>query len=418
MSITGIGRDSALHGSFDRLSISSDEPLSQESFSGKAEAKDTSQESYESREYKSSYRHNPSELGFLGGDSAFEMGFASEASSETSEATENPFADNASVSSLSTSAYSAPTEAQYMKGHNRGIWRVIPLSSEKVVSLSYDKTAKVWDMHSKTCIKTLTGHKGEVLSGMIYNDSLITGDSSGIMRIWNKYEQFLEKQINEPIRIKRGFYSMCEIGANRIATGSCQKPKGHKGRWDHVIKLWNVEDRRYLGECEGHTGGISALVKLEDAHIASCSADKSIRIWNTVSFKEDGKIEDAHKDYIYGMCSLSKREVITGSRDRLAKIWDLETLGHVMTLETDQKPLTHESTIYDVCKVSSSIVATCSRDTYVKLWDRRQKKVARVYDPDDGFVYGLCCVDKSKIVASTSGKKKNKGSVVLWDLKR
>ncbi len=298
-----------------------------------------------------------------------------------------------------------------LSGHKRGIWRMTQLSPNQIVTCSYDKTARVWDMFKGFSLAKLEGHQAEVLCAAANEESLITGCSAGELRFWNKETFTHEKSFKDPDN--QGFYSLQLLLGKRLATGTCQRPDKHKGNWDHDIKIWNLETG-FLGRCQGHTGGIPKMVRLEDNYILSCSNDSTLRLWNTITQKQEAIIENAHKHWIYTMC-LMEKTAITGGQDKILKAWDTEKMALIRSFKSSGHDNAHESTIFDVCRVSLNVFASSSKDGYVKLWDLRKSDPIKVLDADDGIVYSLCALKDRFIVAGTGGKEpRKKPSLVSW----
>lgn len=352
----------------------------------------------------------------IGRDSLVELGSEDGVSVTTSRTV----SEAGSILSRGISLYGAAGASErWLTGHKRGVWRLLPLSSEKVLSCSYDKTAKVWDLYSQKCIHTLANHPGEVLCAETVGETLLTGCGKGVLNMWNKTDFSHTGTIQDPK--KQGFYSLLRLGGGRVASGTCQQPDDHKGAWDHDIKIWNVELNQLVGSCKGHKGGIPKMVKLEDAYIVSCSADKTVRIWDTETQECKGSIE-AHKSYIYSMCIVGSL-IITGGRDRYLHAWDKETLAPAGSFVSGREGYAHGSTIYDICQVSKHVFASASRDGLVKLWDVRTGRVIKALDVDDGFVYSLVAPTGDCIVAGTAGrqppnpKAKPVPSLAAWKFK-
>lgn len=320
--------------------------------------------------------------------------------------------------SLSTDAYAKKIPARYLRGHKGGVWRVFPVTKEKVISLSYDCTARIWDVWTMRCNAELKKHKKDVLSYAMTEKYIVTGDASGKMNLWDAFDFSYQETIQEENR--SGFYSLLKIDDNTVASGACQKPAEYDGEWNYYIKLWDLKKKSHIDTFAGHRGGISSLIRIGDQCMVSASMDKTMRIWNTAEKLCTATIP-AHSDNIYGMCLLDEAErVVTTSKDKTVKLWNLSTTQPVCEFRHGMHTA-HEESVFDVCRVSNDVFATCSKDTYVKIWDQRTKNVIQAFYSDDGLVYSVCSLQKDKIIASTSGKSLNRGphqgKVVIWDFR-
>ena len=90
----------------------------------------------------------------------------------------------------------------------------------RIVSGSYDKTIKVWDLESGRLLRSLEGHTSEV------NAVALTADG-------------------------------------RIVSGS----------WDNTIKVWDLESGRLLRSLAGHADSVRTVALTADGRIVSGSDD-------------------------------------------------------------------------------------------------------------------------------------------------
>jgi dynein assembly factor with WDR repeat domains 1 len=56
----------------------------------------------------------------------------------------------------------------------------------KVLTVSSDKTARLWDAFQGTCLQVLEGHTGELFAGTFNydGDTVITGGKDNTCRLW------------------------------------------------------------------------------------------------------------------------------------------------------------------------------------------------------------------------------------------
>lgn len=341
--------------------------------------------------------------------------------------------ESASVYS-SKNDYTQESVPVYSSSNNGGIWRVMAMNVNTVVSASYDHLAKIWTARrgssewELTESKVLSKHSREVLSLARFNESIfLTGSSDGRLCFWNCEDGSFVDSIKEQQRSK-GFYSVAVIDTGAVATGACNMPKRHRGEWNHTIKVWDVAHKKLRSELFGHEGGISALVPIHGNRIVSASGDSTVRVWD-LSSQSAVSIFKRHTDYVYGLAKYGEESVISGSRDRTMRLLDLSTEKEVGQF-IDSDGIAHSSTIYDVKVSDSNVVASASRDGYVKIWDPKTLTCIKIVDPEDGFVYGVDFSSDGKIFAGTAGKaeekvvkeKKSKqhqhnAHVVMWEFR-
>ncbi|MFS8564249.1 MAG: hypothetical protein LVR00_08090 [Rhabdochlamydiaceae bacterium] len=316
-----------------------------------------------------------------------------------------------------TIVYEAAWE-KMVSAHRSGIWRIVQLSGTELVTCSYDKTAKVWDMMRGVSRKTIQ-HKGEVLCAAVSANSFVTGCAKGDICFWDSKTFELKQELKDPNQ--QGVYSAEFLLGERLATGATQRPKDlpYARKWDHTIKIWSLPKKEVIGRCKGHEGGVSKLICLPDNRLISSSEDGTVRVWHTLQHQQIGAPGEQHKGKIYSMC-LMGNSVITGGQDQVLRIWDVESLsvsGCYADNSTRSKKA-HDGTIFDVCKVSKNVFASASRDGSIKLWDLRKPGPILNLNPDDGFVYSVCALSDQCLVAGTGGRefisKRREPNLVSW----
>ena len=101
---------------------------------------------------------------------------------------------------------------------------------------------------------------------------------------------------------------------------------------------------------DNHKNFVNYLCELENSTIASCSADKTIRIFklSKTNYQVLAIIE-AHKGNIWKLEALSDSRIASCSFDHTVKIWNVKTYKLIVTLEGHKKP------IYSILKLQSSL---------------------------------------------------------------
>jgi WD40 repeat protein len=135
------------------------------------------------------------------------------------------------------------------------------------------------------------------------------------------------------------------------------------------ITIWNLKYRTFKFEkiLEGHASVVRALQLLRENFLASCSADKTIKLWNLKSFCCVRTIE-AHHDSITHLKLLNDGLLASCSYDKTIKFWDLKTYECIMTWEDTKE-------IDFVELLNEELLASCSiHKKYIKIRNLNSSK--------------------------------------------
>lgn len=152
---------------------------------------------------------------------------------------------------------------------------------------------------------------------------------------------------------------------------------------DMLIKLWDWEKKWVCTQVfEGHTHYVMQIVinPKDNNTFASCSLDRTVKVWNLGSSSPNFTLEGHEKgincvDYYHGG---DKPYLISGADDRLVKIWDYQNKTCVQTLEG------HAQNISCVAfHPELPIILTGSEDGTVRIWH------ANTYRLESTLNYGL-----------------------------
>jgi WD40 repeat protein len=153
-----------------------------------------------------------------------------------------------------------------------------------VVTASWDRTAKVWDVSNLDDIKELKTlpHPADVNSATFMDDKLIvTGADDGRARIW-EWE-------NDPPRARELSDKNSDGGRAHegLVFGVAFSPRSKRvvtAGWDRTAKVWDVSNLdaiRLVHELKGHKGDVNSAAFSPDGKlIVTASDDKTARLWN------------------------------------------------------------------------------------------------------------------------------------------
>lgn len=154
-----------------------------------------------------------------------------------------------------------------LRGHTDGVMCVqFDEILKIVVTGSFDKTVRVWDLETGQLRQTLTGHSRCVRALQFDDAKLVTGSMDHCLKIWN----YQTGQCIRTLEGHTGGVLSLHFDSRIMASGST----------DHTIRVWNFE----VSECctlLGHTEWVNSVrICHEGAMLVSSSDDSTIRLWD------------------------------------------------------------------------------------------------------------------------------------------
>ena len=126
----------------------------------------------------------------------------------------------------------------------------------------------------------------------------------------------------------------------------------YNNNYNSINKMINIEEVKCITY---HTHFVSSLLQLKDKRIASCSYDKTVRIYDPSNDYHCDQELKRHSKHIISICQLEDGTIVSCSNDKSLIIGDY----------TIKKA--HDDVINKVITLSNNIIASCSDDTTIKL---------------------------------------------------
>ncbi|KAJ8603222.1 hypothetical protein CTAYLR_003848 [Chrysophaeum taylorii] len=156
-------------------------------------------------------------------------------------------------------------------------------------------------------------------------------------------------------------------GAPRLA--SCS--------WDRTVRVWDpVAGGDALRVFEGHADcviGVTAFVNADGApRLASCSYDRTVRVWDPVAGGDALRVFEGHSDRVKGVTDFVDADgaprLASCSHDRTVRVWDPVAGGYALrVLEGHSNRVTGVTAFIDAD--GARRLASCSHDRTVRVWD-------------------------------------------------
>ena len=231
-----------------------------------------------------------------------------------------------------------------------------------------DQRVRIWNVSERKCLAVLDGHRESIKSiAWSPNNSLLaSGDNASGLRVWDM--------------------SSLEKGSVRL-----------------------LEEKSF------GTGGINAVIWLDQNRILCGSDDSMLYLWDRTEQPEHAVHQmPAHEKRVYGLAlSPDKKFTVSVGNDRLICLWDMRKLACVQ--KTDSF---HEDAIRDVSWFpDGSGIATGSNDRTVicRQFDNESKRFTDAYfrlpKKHDNFIYSVACTGNNRYIVSGSTDSR----VGFWD---
>ena len=285
-----------------------------------------------------------------------------------------------------------------LRGHGSVVGSVaFSPDGTRIVTGSWDKTARIWDAAAGSEVKTLRGHS-EAVNWAAYSPDgkrILTASSDGTARLW-------DAATGAEAGVLRG-----HEGAVAAAGFSPD------GRWivtasaDKTAKVWDAAAGAELSTLRGHGDKIESVAFSADGNrIVTASSDKTAKVWDTARGVELATLR-GHAGVV-GTAAFSPdgTRVVTGSWDEKAKVWNAVTGSEVRTLRG------HSAAVS--CVVFSpdgKRIVTASWDEAAKLWDAATgSEIGTLRGHADQVCCAVFSADGKRILTGSSD-----GTARVWE---
>ncbi|KAL6811852.1 WD40-repeat-containing domain protein [Trichoderma camerunense] len=330
---------------------------------------------------------------------------------------------------------------QTLEGHSGLVWSaVISTDGQKIVSGSWDKTIRIWDIESGSLLQTLEGHPERVWSVAISTDgqTIVSGSQDAHVRIWDARLGSLLKTLEG--HSERVWAVAISSDCRRIVSGSCDKTarvwdlesgsllhtlEGHQGwvrsvaisrncrkivsgSWDKTLRVWDAKSGSLLHILEGHSGRIwSVAISSNGQKVCSAGWDETVRVWDAESGLPLLTLE-GHSGPIEAVTiSSDDQKILSGSWDKTVRVWDIATGSPLQTLKG------HSGNIHCVAISSNGQkIVSGAADKTLRVWDAESVSLSQAaFESHSGPIWSIIISNDSQKIISGSGDT----TIRVWD---
>ena len=106
------------------------------------------------------------------------------------------------------------------------------------------------------------------------------------------------------------------------------------------------------------------MIILHDGRIASCSSDKTIKIFSLLTYLCEITIP-AHDDEIWYIAELPSYNIVSCSDDSSIKVWSITKNNYTLVHSI---PNAHVGYITQILPISENRMVSCGHDETIKIW--------------------------------------------------
>ncbi|XP_017243634.1 zinc finger CCCH domain-containing protein 48 [Daucus carota subsp. sativus] len=205
-----------------------------------------------------------------------------------------------------------------LEGHTKAVTGITLPSSDKLYSVSKDKSMRVWNCHTGQCCEVV--HFNDECGSLMCDGPCIFVGLPNAVKAWNLEFQ-AEVALNGPVVGQ--VYAM-EVGNSMFFAGT----------QDGNINVWKTGSSEVATTLKGHTGAVLSLI-VGANRLYSGSMDKTIKVWDLDTLKCLQTLH-GHSDVVMSLLCW-ENVLLSGSLDGQIKVWAANESGSLEVVhESDE----------------------------------------------------------------------------------
>ena len=196
-----------------------------------------------------------------------------------------------------------------------------------MLSASWDKTLRLWDLNTGVTTRRFVGHTGDVTSVSFSADNrqIVSASRDKTIKLWNTLGECK--------------YTITEDGHTEWV--SCVRfspntanPVIVSSGWDRLVKVWNLSNCKLRTNHLGHGGYVNTVTVSPDGSLcASGGKDGVTMLWDLNERKHLYSLDAG--DIIHALVFSPNRYWLCAATESSIKIWDLESKSVVDELKPE-----------------------------------------------------------------------------------
>lgn len=260
-----------------------------------------------------------------------------------------------------------------------------------------DGTIKLWDFHTRVCLKTLSAHQTRSLICLSFSpngQTLISGSIDNQVKWWNLQTGGCVRS-----QVHKSWVWWVDCSPNKEMVVSCSA--------DQTIRLWDFHTGQLIKTLHGHEYGVRIVLFGVNSTLISSDEGQTMKLWDIPT----GQCLKTWRGYggnIWAIAfSPDGRTLISSGEEQTAKLWDVRTEQCLKLLKG------HSGWVRSVdFSPDNQTVVTCGVDCMIKIWRVSTGKCLRTIQGHTSFVWSVKYSPDGRAIATCSVDY----TVRLWDV--
>lgn len=278
-------------------------------------------------------------------------------------------------------------QVNFLQGHAHAVLSLVALPDGRLVSGSSDETIRIWDLVTGAC--QVLKQPGEVMSLLVLPDGrLVCGPADGVIHVWDLLIGTYQTLRGHTDRVM----SLAALPDNQFASGSD----------DGSIRVWDLKTNTSQVLFQ-HTDGIKSLTVLVDGRLACGTQDGIICLLDPIARRT--QVLRIHTSTVMDLAVLSDGQLVSagGIKDTNIYIWDLSILPtdqgfrrsitEVCPGHDNLGKVEHTDSVRSLVVLPDGRLVSGSRDKTIRIWDLVTGTCQVLDEYNDGIVCLLVLSD-------------------------
>lgn len=245
--------------------------------------------------------------------------------------------------------------------------------------MTIDGTLKKWWSNKYECIESFNSNEEIAFSKIINKNNLITIGQS--VNIWDINSFKLIKSLPK----FRNLIESYKLDENKIFISI----------ENGILECWNLDDQSRIFSVSAHNKLITSIKIISKKYVLTSSKDANIILWN---YETGEKVRSflGHRSKVFRLKMISDTKFASCSEDKTSCIWDLGSEKYVRML------VGHQSKILNM-KYANNTLITGSMDCTIRYWDvntGRNTKVLKGHT--EGIAYLKLFIQHNLLVSTST----------------